>query len=389
MGLRTVAGGVGVPRMESTRPRLGFVGAGWIGRSRLAAVANMTARWGQAHIAAVAEPSPEAAAAARKHAPEARFVRSLEALLDEDLDGVVIATPTSLHAEQCVAALERGLPVFCQKPLGRDVRETGRVVAAAARADRLLEVDLSHRFTSAVRRLRTVVESGRLGRVYAARVAFHDAHGPDQRWGQDARQSGGGCLIDLGTPLLDMALWVLGYPEVLGASGRLFAGGAPFRHDGRRVEDCAFARLDLATGAVVQLECSWRLPVGRDVLIEAAFYGTAGAVSLANVDGSAYDFEARWIRETRTEVLWTGSEDWGGRAIVDWVSRVAAGERFDAEAWRLVELARALDDVYGRRAGHREETDHVPSQDDDGPRRDPAMGGGTRRAAGHGETHGG
>ncbi|MFY0581591.1 Gfo/Idh/MocA family protein [Cystobacter fuscus] len=123
---------------------------------------------------------------------------SLEALLDLGLDGVVIATPSAFHAEQSVRALERGVAVFCQKPLGRTQEEVRRVVDAARAADRLLGVDLSYRFTTGMRRLRECIQSGALGDIHAVNLVFHNAYGPDKAWFYDPRLSGGGCVMDLG-----------------------------------------------------------------------------------------------------------------------------------------------------------------------------------------------
>jgi predicted dehydrogenase len=146
------------------RPRLGFLGTGWIGRHRMEAIA----RDGRAAVAAVSDPSPEAAAAAADAAQRAQgapvpVVDSLDALLDLAPDGVVIATPSALHAEQAVRALERGAAVFCQKPLARDAAETRRVVDAARAADRLLGVDLSYRHTAGMRAVRDLVARGSSG----------------------------------------------------------------------------------------------------------------------------------------------------------------------------------------------------------------------------------
>jgi predicted dehydrogenase len=101
------------------KPKVGFLGTGWIGRYRMeAALAT-----GAIEAAAICDPSPECAAEAAKLAPDAKVVSSFEALLDEPLDALVIATPSALHAEQSIAALERGMAVFCQKPLGRNAVE--------------------------------------------------------------------------------------------------------------------------------------------------------------------------------------------------------------------------------------------------------------------------
>ena len=106
--------------------RLGFLGVGWIGRHRLEAVAAS----GAAEVVAIADPSEENRRAARVAAPAATMHHSLAQLLEQRLDGVVIATPSAQHADQAVTVLERGLAVFCQKPLGRNTAEVQRVIAA-------------------------------------------------------------------------------------------------------------------------------------------------------------------------------------------------------------------------------------------------------------------
>jgi len=140
----------------ATRPRLGFLSVGWIGRRRMEAIAKS----GIAEISAIADPMPAAAAQAASIAPGAAVMASLSDLLELDLDGISIATPSALHAEQAIAALERGLAVFCQKPLARTADETRRVVEAARRADRLLEVDLSYRFTSGIKKITELARAG-------------------------------------------------------------------------------------------------------------------------------------------------------------------------------------------------------------------------------------
>jgi predicted dehydrogenase len=302
----------------ATRPRLGFLGVGWIGRSRLEAIE----RSGAATVAAVADPGVEDA------------LPSLEALLREELDGVVIATPSALHAAQALAVLEVGLPVFCQKPLALDGASTRAVVDAARAADVLLGVDLSYRQTDAARALLGAV--GEIGEPLAADLVFHNAYGPDKPWFYDRALSGGGCLLDLGVHLVDLALALLpGEPRVL---ARSLHGG--------EVEDFAAAHLEIG-GVPVRLACSWRLHAGRECVIEATLYGTDGGVSLRNVDGSFYDLVAERYDGTNTTVLAAPPDDWPGRAAVEWAQRVAAGERYDPAVERLVTVAETIDAIYG------------------------------------------
>jgi len=331
-------------RPAPARPRLGFLGVGWIGRHRMGAILET----GLADAAAIADPSPEMAAEAGRLAPGAEIVGGLEDILAAGVDGVVIATPSALHAEQSIRALERGAAVFCQKPLGRTGAETRAVVDAARAADRLLAVDLSYRFTEGMRRIRELLQAGELGRVYAVDLTFHNAYGPDKPWFYDPALSGGGCVMDLGVHLVDLALWALDFPEVAGATSHLFAGGEPLAGRADRVEDYAAATLELAGGATVRLACSWRLQAGCDAVISAAFYGTGGGARLSNVNGSFYDFKAERCRGTASEPLSAPPDAWGGRAAADWATRLAAGERFDPACERLVDVAGALDRIYGR-----------------------------------------
>jgi predicted dehydrogenase len=332
------------PGTSLSRPRIGFLGVGWIGRHRMEAIL----RTGLVDGAAIADPSPEMAVEAARLAPGAQLVSTLDDLIDLGVDGVVIATPSAMHAEQSIRALERGAAVFCQKPLGRTAAEARAVVDAARRADRLLDVDLSYRFTEGMRRLREVVRSGELGRIYAVDLVFHNAYGPDKPWFYDPALSGGGCVMDLGVHLVDLALWTLDFPGVAEVTGKLFAGGETLGNRPDRVEDYAVATLALETGTAVRLACSWRLQAGCDAMISAAFYGTEGGAALRNVNGSFYDFVAERYRGTARGSLSNPPDEWGGRAAADWAARLAAGQRFDPAAERLVEVAGVLDRIYGR-----------------------------------------
>ncbi|HLL59883.1 MAG TPA: Gfo/Idh/MocA family oxidoreductase [Allosphingosinicella sp.] len=326
------------------RPRLGFLGVGWIGRHRMEKMLET----GGIEVAAIADPSPEMAAEAAKLAPKAVLVETLDDLLDAGVDGVVIATPSAMHAEQSIRALKRGAAVFCQKPLGRNAAEVWAVVEAARAADRLLAVDLSYRFTDGMQRIRQLIEGGELGRVYAVDLVFHNAYGPDKDWFYDPALSGGGCVMDLGVHLVDLALWALDFPEVEDVSGNLLSGGEPLAGRSDRVEDYALATISLKDGTAVQLACSWRLQAGCDAMISAAFYGAEGGAALKNVDGSFYDFTAERYRGTSRETIAAPPEDWGGRAAADWAVRLADGEGFDPAAGRLIDVAEVLDRIYGR-----------------------------------------
>jgi predicted dehydrogenase len=324
------------------RPRLGFLGTGWIGRNRLEAIV----RSGLAEVAAVSDADPATADEALKLAGSGERVEDLDRMIDAGVDGIVIATPSALHAEQAIRALEAGVPVFCQKPLGRDRREVEAVVQAARRADRLLGVDLSYRFTAGAQALAQQIREGDIGRVFAADLEFHNAYGPDKPWFYDRSLSGGGCVIDLGVHLVDMALWLLGVSDIEKVDSALYRQGQRLPPGSPEVEDFAVATLETASGVSLRLSCSWRLHAGCDAVIRARFFGEKGGLEFANVDGSFYDFVASRHEGTSSRTLCVPPDDWGGRAAVDWVRRLSENPGFDPACEQFITVADALDRIY-------------------------------------------
>lgn len=324
------------------KPRIGFLGTGWIGRHRMAAMVAT----GAIDAVAVCDPSEQCVDEALAMSPSARVVDSLDAMLALDgLDGVVIATPSALHADQSIQALQAGKAVFCQKPLGRTAAEVDAVIAAARDADRLLGVDLSYRHTAGMEAIAGLIREGSLGDIFAVDLTFHNAYGPDKPWFYDPAQSGGGCVVDLGVHLVDLALWSLGFPPVSNTTSALYAGGQPL-HSGS-VEDYASASFQ-AGGTNVRLTCSWRLHAGQDAVIAADFYGTQGGAALRNVAGSFYDFTADHFTGTATSRLTEGADDWGSRAATAWATSLANSPHYDASADHYARSAHVLDLIYGR-----------------------------------------
>jgi len=327
-----------------TQPRLGFAGVGWIGRNRLQALAESTS----AQISAVTDPDETCVRACREIVPTVQVLDSFDDLLAQDLDAIVIATPSALHAEQAIAAFNKGLAVFCQKPLGRNAAEVRGVVEAARRADRLLGVDLSYRWTRAASLMRNAVRSGRVGRIFHADLVFHNAYGPGKPWFYDLRLAGGGCVIDLGVHLVDLALWTMDFPHIIETESRLYNKGVLLKRNSSVVEDFATAHLLTEDHAGITLACSWNLHAGCEAVIAARFYGDQGAVVVENVNGSFYDFRASLCKGTRTMALVEPPDPWFGRAAVEWVHKLRRNRQFDPEAEEHSAVAEVLDRIYGR-----------------------------------------
>jgi predicted dehydrogenase len=207
---------------------------------------------------------------------------------------------------------------------------------------------MSYRFVRGVKKIKELMAAGEIGEVYAADMVFHNAYGPDKAWYYDANLSGGGCLIDLGIHLIDLALWMLGFPRIENVSSRMFSGGKPVSGAAPGLEDYVSARLDLASGAAVTLACSWKLPAGRDAVIAASFYGTHGGLSVHNVAGSFYDFRAERFIGTSRWLLDEPPDAWGGRAAVDWARRLQSDAAYDPVIEQSQIVAQVIDEIYGR-----------------------------------------
>ena len=188
------------------------------------------------------------------------------------------------------------------------------------------------------------MRSGELGKVFAADLTFHNAYGPQSAWLWDPKLSGGGCLIDLGVHLVDLALWLFDFPDVTDARATLLRDGRAV--DLSEVEDFALGELTFSNGAHVRLACSWNLSAGRDAVIGATVYGTGGGAEMRNENGSFFDFSADLLKGRERQTIASPPDHWGGRAAAEWVGKLAAGERFSGSTDGLLQTAQALDRLY-------------------------------------------
>lgn len=328
----------------SVKPRLAFAGVGWIGQSRMKAAVESSV----AEITVVSDPSADCLRDAQKIAPGSKACLSFEeAVTTPGVDGIVIATPSALHMEQAKIAFEHGKAVFCQKPIGRNANEVRAVIDAAVKANKLLGADFSYRYTAAFQKIFETIRSGKLGKIFAIELKFHNAYGPDKPWFYEKRYSGGGCVLDLGIHLIDLMLYALDFPQVHTVKSNLFYRGKPVVGQ-EIVEDYADVSLTLEGNISAHLSCSWKLNAGCDAIIEASFFGTEGGVTMKNVNGSFYDFDAYQFRGTQSEQLVSPPDNWGGRALIDWIGKLSVSSDFSSEAEEFYHSAEVIDRIYGQ-----------------------------------------
>lgn len=327
------------------RPRLGFAGLGWIGAQRLRVLAGADI----ADVVALCDPDSKRLADARdalEH--EAIACADFDTLLGQPLDGVVIATPNALHEPQAAAALERRVAVFSQKPLAISRAGTERLLELARRNRLPLGVDLSYRWLDGVPQLKAMVDAGELGTIVAAELCFHNAYGPDAAWYYELARAGGGCLLDLGSHLLDLCHWLLGARNPVEVHGRCFHAGSHLPPPVTAPEDLVMADISYAGGMRVHLACSWRASVGRGAVITCRVLGTRGGATIRNVGGSFYDFQIELHRGATTTVLASPPDAWPGRALLAWTHRLAQAATCGEDLDVLAATAAVIDRIYGR-----------------------------------------
>ncbi|WP_324717227.1 Gfo/Idh/MocA family oxidoreductase [Carboxydochorda subterranea] len=274
----------------SGRPiRVGIIGAGGIATG--AHIPGYQALGDQVELVAVADVDGERA---RRVAAEFGFARSYtdyhEMLAQETLDAVSVCTPNKFHAPATIAALRAGCHVLCEKPPATTVLEAQAMREAAAAAGRILTFGFHMRFKSEAQAAYRFVAAGELGEIYAGRVTAMRRRGIPS-WGVFTNKAlqGGGPLVDIGVHVLDLALWLMDYPQpetVLGATFQKLgtrpgvAPWGPWDWQHYEVEDMAHAMIRFANGASLLLETSFAANIEPMDEMNVRLQGTEGGLTL-------------------------------------------------------------------------------------------------------------
>ena len=247
--------------------KIGIIGAGTIGQLRIQSVRENPST----ELAAVLDVSAPVADRAVS-GTNARACKDLASFLDIDMDAVIVSTPPHLHEEACVASLERGRHVLCEKPLSNTVDAGRRIVDAALKANKVLAVGFNMRYYPCVKFVKDAIVQGRIGRLDHLRVfGGHDGLSNFRAdWQYRAPESGGGAMMDVGIHMSDLARYLLG--EVTTVYG--FMSESIWKVPGS--EDNAVAVFLSSEGIPATYHATWDEWKGYQIYIEA--YGTQGMV---------------------------------------------------------------------------------------------------------------
>ena len=212
-----------------------------------------------------------------------------ETMLDSgEIDAVIIAAPNEMHFEITMAALERDLPVLCEKPLGMNVAEARKMAEAARQRDAITMVPFTYRNMPTNQFVKQLINDDYVGKPYHLSMRYFAGYARDgaYAWRFDEAKAGTGILGDLGSHWLDMARWFLGEVSAVSAHRDFFVDREP-RPDGTTyipVEDSAVISARFESGASATLQVSavcWEgTPFGQ--IHELDLHGSGGTLHAFN-----------------------------------------------------------------------------------------------------------
>jgi len=248
--------------------RVGLIGAGGIAQSHMRG-------WEEnenAEVVAICDIKRKAREDTAKRWDVAKnaLFDDYETMLEKvGLDAVDICTPNAYHKAPAIAGFEAGCHVLVEKPVAISADECRAMIKAGKEADRMLMVAQVLRFAAEGQTLRTWVDAGLVGDIYWGQCSCLRPRGVPS-WGVfiDAEASGGGPCYDLGVHVLDLALYLMDFPEPVSVSAATYLELADkpslMKHDPAKYtvpEDMAAGFIRFANGATLSVQTSWALNV--------------------------------------------------------------------------------------------------------------------------------
>ncbi|WP_433291934.1 Gfo/Idh/MocA family protein [Actinoplanes sp. CA-030573] len=315
-----------------TAPRFAIVGAGVIGRHHGLVTSQLADRLSLVAVADVDLDRASSLTAERGGRPYASLG---DALAAEEIDVVVVCTPTGKHGEVAIEALEAGKHVIVEKPAEITVARTDEIIRAQQKAGTLVTVISQHRFDPATEKVLAAIEAGELGRLTSGIASidwwrgqsYYDSGGWRGTWELD----GGGALMNQGVHTVDLLIAALGRPvEVFAYTGTL-------AHERIEVEDVATGVVRFESGALGVLHATTAAYPGLSARLQV--HGDRGSAVIDN-DEMAF-FHATPAGSSPAEVLMGSTQSISGGSS-DTAAAANPGQLSDAHRLQYLNFLGAL-----------------------------------------------
>ena len=225
-----------------------------------------------------------------------------EMLGKEKLDAVVVGTPNNTHVDISIAALNAGIHVLCEKPVGINAAEAIKLKAAADKSSAKLMIGQCFRFRPQTPIIMDLIKNKKLGEIYYCKASYLRQRGIPGfgTWFTDKSQAAGGVVLDLGVHMIDYFWYLLGKPEFKSVSATTYGGIGKRILNGEKagfdsstypktyngieknifdVDEMGSAFIRFANGIVLQLEVSWAMNIAEETS-DGCIYGDRGSVTL-------------------------------------------------------------------------------------------------------------
>jgi len=278
----------------SKKVKMGIIGTGWIAECHADSLKKMP----DVEVVALADLVPgKAEAFAKTWGLEgARIYNSDEELIanEKDIDGVCICTYNTQHAPCTIHALEAGINVLLEKPFTVTLEEAIEVMKAEKKSGKILTIGFQPRMSENMKMIKTIVDSGELGKVYYIQAGGGRRRGIPTPFGTTfiEKETGGiGALGDIGCYSLDMLLNAVGYPKPLTVTGykSAYFGTDPKYYPEHPeyaekfgVDDFAAGFIRLENDIVLDFRISWAMHM--DTCGDALILGTKGGLRIPSTD---------------------------------------------------------------------------------------------------------
>lgn len=191
---------------------------------------------------------------------------------EEQIEAVLVATNTDAHKDIAIKSINAGKDVLVERPLARNYDEAKDVVNVAKKRKRKLMVGMNNRFRTDVIFARNFIREKELGDIYYIKAGWLKAKSSDKKWSTEKDKSGGGVMLDNGIAILDIGLWMLGFPEIKSVSA------ITYYHNTKSVEDTCIATIKFKNGSLLSMESSWSM-LSNDFFY-CDVYGTTGSTRI-------------------------------------------------------------------------------------------------------------
>ncbi len=200
-----------------------------------------------------------------------RYTDYKELLKNDDSNAVIISTPTNLHKQMAIDALNAGKDVLVEKPLARTRSEGEEIIEAAKKNNKKLMVGMNMRYRPDSMLIRTLIDAGEIGKPCYIKCGWIRKQSSNEKWFNRREEAGGGVILDLGIHLVDLALWLADYPRAISVSTK------NFYHQSKNLEDTSISFIRCDNSVLISLEASWVLAEGKDNFY-TTIYGTKGSI---------------------------------------------------------------------------------------------------------------